>query len=1099
MIKKLTMFIVCMILSAGLAYAQTNIKGTVVNAEDGEPIVGATVKVVGSAVGAVTDINGAFSLTVPAGHSQIEVSYVGMQSKTVRATNGMKVLLIPDENVLDEVMVVAFGTAKKSAYTGSAKVVDAADLQKVQVSSVTNALAGAVAGVQLTTQSGAPDATSTIRIRGFSSLNAGKDPLVIVDGAPYTSPMSTLNPADVESMTVLKDAASTALYGARGANGVIIITTKTAKKGRDAVVNLDAKFGWNTRALQQYDIVTDPAQYYEMQYEAVKNYYMYENGYDLESAWKATNEVLTGTSSNGGVGYDIWELPQGQMLIGINGRLNPNATLGKRVTYKGEEYLVTPDDWMEVGQRTGQRQEYNLSVSGSSDRSTFFASLGYLNNEGITDASDYERMTGRLRADYQAKKWLKVGANLGFSHFDSNSLGNNGSSTSTGNIWAFTSQTAPIYPAYVRTADGKVKLDSNGIGMMDYGNGMNAGFVRPWISDANPILDSQLNTRNREGNTASANGFVDIEFFKGLKLTVNGTYNLHERRYTYVYNPYYGQFDSTGGTIEKQHIRDYDYNLQQILNYTTSINQQHNISAMVGHEYYNSLYYDLAAAKHGMFSQTNKELAGAANDDKGAYSSKDGYNVEGFFGRLLYDYEGRYYFQASLRRDGSSRFFRNCRWGTFWSLSAAWLLNKESFFNVDWVDELKFKASIGSQGNDAIDNYLYTDRYTVVNSSGNAGAYFAGRGKDDITWETNTNFNVGFEFGLFKKLTGSLEYYYRKTTDLLFSFNTAPSIGYASYYRNVGDLYNTGFEFELNYNVFNTKNLKWDIHANIASVKNQITKIHDDLKTNYTFDKNGKVYYGYTSGSKMIAEDVSMYTWRYREFAGVNENGQSMWYKNVYETDEAGNTVWYDKNNHKIDNPDTYDGVKHEKVTGRETTTTYTEADYYVTNETSIPDFFGGFGTTLAAYGFDFSINCSFSLGGKQFDGTYQQFMSSPTASSAGYNFHKDLLNSWTTEKANNSIPRFCFSDNYSAGASTRFLTNSSYLNIENINFGYTLPASLTRKAAIEALRLYLACENVVYFSKRKGFDPRQSYSDTTNATYYSPMRTFSVGLNVTF
>ena len=271
------------------------------------------------------------------------------------------------------------------------------------------------------------------------------------------------------------------------------------------------------------------------------------------------------------------------------------------------------------------------------------------------------------------------------------------------------------------------------------------------------------------------------------------------------------------------------------------------------------------------------------------------------------------------------------------------------------------------------------------------------------------------------------------------------------------------------------------------------------MKTNYTFDKDGNIYWGYTSGSFMIAEDVSMYTWRYKEYAGVDENGKSLWYKNVYEKDENDEIIYYDKNGNRIADPSNYEGVMHEKPVDRETTDTWSQGDYYVTHKTSVPRFFGGFGTTFQAYGFDLSVNTSFQIGGYQYDGTYQQFMSSPTSQNAGYNFHKDLLNDWSSENTGSNIPRMVFDDTYSAGGSTRFLTSSTYLNIENINLGYTLPASLTQKFQVNALRLYLACDNVYYFSKRQGFDPRQSYSETSNATRYSPMRTFSVGLNVTF
>ena len=1074
--KKLTMFFAFLFLSLGLAMAQTKVNGTVISQDDNEPVIGASVLVVGTNTGTVTDASGRFELTVPAGKKTLRITYVGMEPIEVSARPNMKIMLTSDQKALDEVIVVAFGTAKKSAFTGSAKVVGSDEIALSQVTSVTNALAGAVPGVQLTSASGAPGETSTIRIRGFGSLNAGKDPLIIVDGAPYSGDLGNLNPNDVESMTVLKDAASNALYGARGANGVIMITTKKAKYG-EATVTFDAKVGWNTRALQHYETIDSPEKYYEMQYGAVRDYYM-NSGYSEIDAWRKANENLFGPAAGGGVGYNVWTYPEGQYLIGRDGKLNPNATLGRVITYKDKEYLITPDDWEDEGTRTGKRQEYNATISASNEKSNFYASLGYLKNEGITQNSDMERLTARLRGDYQAKKWLKVGGNFNYTRFDYNSLSNNGSSSSTGNIWAFTSQIAPIYPLWVRDGEGNIKVDANGIKIMDYGTGSTStkddpGLTRPFIGDANPIQDVRLNTTNNEGNAVSGHGFADFTFYPGLVFTVNASFNLDETRSTWVYNPYYGQFDTTGGTVAKAHSRSFDYNVQQLLNYTTTIADHHNIGVMLGHEYYDRRYTYLYAVKSKMFSQTNKELGGAVVDGQNANSYKTRYNNEGWFARAQYDYDTKYFASASIRRDASSRFATDHRWGTFWSLGGAWLMNKEKWFNVSWIDELKLKASIGSQGNDNIDAYLYTDQYSISNSSGNIGTAFEAKGTEDITWETTTNFNAGFEFQLFKKLSGSLEYFYRKTSDMLFKFSVAPSLGYSYYWDNVGDLYNTGIELDLNYNILHTKKVNWDFHLNFAWLKNRITKLHDDNKVSTVYGTDGTEYNGYVDGNNYVAEGLSIYTWYIKDYAGVNENGESMWYKNTF--DDDGN--W----------------------TGRETTTTYSQADYYVVDDTTVPNFYGGFGTSVQAYGFDFSINCSYQLGGKQYDGTYATFMSSPSSNYAGYQFHKDLLDAWTATNPTSDIPRFMFGDQYNGSYSTRFLTNASYLNIENINFGYTLPTKWTKKAMIEKLRIYLSCENVGYFSARKGFDPRQSYSATTNATRYSPMRSFSLGATFTF
>jgi len=1069
--RKLMLLLACLFVGIGLVTAQTRtVTGVVISEEDGQPVIGASVRVENTQLGAITDVDGKFQIAnVPSSAKTLVISYIGMESQTVTIKPNLKVVLRTNSEMLDEVMVVAFGTAKKSAFTGSATVVDSEKLEQSQVTSVTNALAGAVPGVTLTSNNGAPGSTSSIKIRGFSSINAGNDPLIIIDGAPYSGDLSNLNPSDVESMTVLKDAASNALYGARGANGVVIITTKKANQKGDAVVTFDAKWGANTRALQHYDVITDPGQYYEMHYGAMKNYYMNVMGMSDQAAWKEANKNLFG--SNGGLGYNVYTVPQGQYLIGQNGKLNPNATLGNVVSYRGEEYLLMPDDWENIGTRTGLRQEYNFSVSAANDKSSFYVSLGYLGNEGITEGSDLKRLTARLKADYQAKPWMKIGGNMSYARFDSNSLGNNGSSSSTANIWAFTTQLAPIYPAYIRNADGSIKVDGNGFQMMDYGSGVNAGMIRPWISDANPIMDNKLNTQNAEGNAMTGNGFIDITPLPGLKVTLNGTFNLDETRFTYVYNPYYGQFDSTGGTVSKSHQRTYDYNLQQLISYTNSFGRN-NFDILVGHEYYDYRLYYLGASKSNMFSQDNKELSGAVIDGQAASSYKERRNNEGFFGRLQYNYDERIFGSASIRRDASSRFAPDHRWGTFWSVGAAWLMNKESWFDLGWVQELKLKASLGSQGNDNIGDYRYTDVFNIINSGGNIGTSFNSKGTEDITWETNTNFNVGAEFQLWNRLTGSVEYYMRKTSDMLFAFSVAPSLGYSSYYDNVGNMVNSGVEIDLGINIFNTRNFTWDVNLNISTLKNRITMLDPDKKNTTEYTAEGKGYQGYTSGSFFIGEDLSMFTWRLKEYAGVSENGESMWYKNILD--------------------------ENENIIGRETTTDYSAADYYVTEETSIPKVYGGFGTTLKVYGVDFGINFTYQLGGKQYDGTYAQFMSSPTGTT-GYNFHKDLLNSWTPENTGSDIPRFQLHDQYSAASSTRFLTNASYLNIQNINVGYTLPTSWTKRLAINSLRLYMSAENVFYWSKRKGFDPRQSYDTTTNATYYSPMRTISGGVTFQF
>ena len=1067
------MAFICM--GIGMATAQTaTVRGKVYSETDGEPVFGASVFVVGTSVGAGTDMEGNFTIeNVPATATTLRISYVGMTTQEVKILRDkpMKIVLVEDGLALDEVMVVAFGTAKKSAFTGSAKVVDAEILENTQVTSVTNALAGKVAGVQLTSSNGAPGSQASIKIRGISSINAGNDPLIIVDGAPYSGDLNNINTQDVESMTVLKDAASNALYGARGANGVIMITTKKGNTG-SAQVTFDAKWGVNSSALKKYNVISDPGHYYEMHYGALYNSYI-NDGMSAEQAWIKANNNLCDAPGNGGLAYNVYTIPEGEYMIGSNGKLNPNATLGRVVG----DYYLTPDDWEEVGTREGLRQEYNMSVAAANDKSSFYASIAYLENEGITYGSDMSRLTARLKADYNVKKWLKVGGNLSYTNFEYNSLGNNGNSTSTANVWAFTSQMAPIYPAYIRTADGKIKVDANGLEMMDYGDKTNAGLTRPFINKANPIMDNKLNTKLSEGNALTAHGFANITFCKGLTLNVNATANLDETRQTYVYNQYYGQFAANGGTISIGQSRYYNYNLQQILNYSHTFASDHNLDVTLGHEYYRSETKELSASKSNLFSSDNKELAGAVVDGQSAYSASDAYNNEGWIARLQYNYAERAFASASLRYDASSRFHPDHRWGEFWSAGAGWLINKENWFKASWVDELKIKASIGQMGNDNIGNYRYTDRFTITNSGGKIGTSFAGKGTEDISWEKNTNFNVGVEFSLFKRLSGSLEYYRRKSTDMLFAISVAPSLGYTSQWANVGDMTNSGVELEMNVNIFNKKKLNWDVFFNISTVHNNIDMLHADNKEDSLFGFDGTEYKGFFDENMshfFFSEGISMYTWRLKKYAGVDKKtGEALYYKMV--KDENGNFV---KN---------------------ETTTDWSKADYYLIEDAStIADFMGGFGTSFGAYGFDFSINCSFQIGGKGYDSSYARFMSSPTTS-LGYNYHADLQDAWTLENNTSEIPRFVYGDQYTAATSDRFLTDASFLNIENINIGYTLPSLWTKKIGVSSLRLYASADNVFYVSKRQGFDPRQSLTGGSSAANYSPMRTISGGVTIKF
>ncbi|MFR9526343.1 MAG: SusC/RagA family TonB-linked outer membrane protein [Rikenellaceae bacterium] len=1070
MVRKIVLsLIVVLSMTFGVFAQNKQVSGSVFD-ESGAPVVGATIIIEDTHAGTTTGADGSFAISAPV-DGVISVSYVGYVSQSVQIAGRTKLafVLVADATLLDDVVVVAFGTAKKEAFTGSAKVVESDEIGKVQSTSVANALIGRVSGVQTTSSSGSLGSSPSIRIRGFGSMSTtvNSEPLWVVDGVPFSGDLNLINTADIESMTVLKDAASNALYGSRGANGVIMVTTKKASRG-EAKVSFDAKMGVNAKATKNYDIVDNAGEYYEMHYAALKNSRT-NSGYDEAYAhqWAASN--LTG-NSNGGLGYNVYSVPEGEYLIGSNGKLNPNATYGNIVTGSdGTEYLLQGDDWMEEAYQTGVRQEYNVNISAANERSSFFASIGYLDNEGIIEKSSYERLTTRLKGDYQAKDWMKVGGNFSFTKYTSSS-GNDeeGESGSSANVFAYTSL-APIYPVYIRDANGNIMIDEYGYQMYDYGDAANYPNSRPYLIGSNALQGAWLDEELYEGNAMSANGFADFDLTSKLRLTVNGGMSLDEYYYTSLANPYYGQFAPTGGYIYKVHDTEMNYNLQQLLNYNDSIGD-HTFGVLLGHEYNVEESSYIWGVTSNIFSTDNLELSGAVVDGQSAASSKSTYNTEGYFFRGQYEYASKIYASASFRRDASSYFHPDHRWGNFWSVGAAWILSKEDFMSETsgWLDMLKYKISYGSQGNDGIGSYRYTDTYSLANNAGEIAVLFNTKGNEEITWETNANFNTGIEFSMYQgRFGGNVDYFNRKTTDMLTWFSVPTSLGYSGYYDNVGDMVNRGVEIELYADIIRTQDFTWSFDINASFIRNEITYIAEKNKT-MTVDGSD----GYYSGSYWYGEGCSLYTLYMRTYAGVDQaTGSSMWYMDVENEDGS---------------------------ISKETTTNYSEADLYM-QDTALPDVYGGFSTSIRYKGFDASIAFTYQIGGVVYDSGYAQYMTSPTSASVGSNYHVDLYDSWTPDNTNTDIPRFSYGDAYSASMSSRFLTDASYLNISNINVGYTLPQDLTKSIGLNMFRIYLACDNVAYWSQRQGLDPRYSFTGSTNYSNYAPIRTISGGITLEF
>ena len=1067
------MILASMFLMVGVALAQTKVSGTVTSQEDGQPVIGASVLVVGTQVGTVTDADGKFSLTCPAGKSTLRITYVGMEPLEVSARPNMRIVLTSDQTALDEVLVVAYGTAKRSAFTGAATQVKSDVISRRQVSSALDALAGAASGVQVTQYNGQPGTDPTIRVRGIGSLSASSNPLYVVDGVPYDGKITSINPADIESMSVLKDASASAIYGARGANGVVIITTKSAKRGEDAKVTFNARLGVNKRGVPNYDVLEDAGDYYEKYYRALYNEKFYSAaGGDVAAAHAYANNNLFSQ-----LGAKVFTVPTGETLIGTNFKLNPNAKLG----YVEGNYYYTPDDWYdEMYNNNNLRQEYNATVSGATDRMTYYMSLGMLDEKGIINSSEYRRYTGRLSADYQAKEWLKVGANFGYAFEKQGAPGAQNSWGSSGNSFYIADNIAPIYPLYVRNADGTNKIDDMGITVMD--TGTNTNWKRKF-SAGNPLIDLTLNSYNLERSSINAKGFALIDLpLEGLRFNANISANIYDIRENNLYNPHYGTSSSSGGSVNVGHYRRIGINHQYLLTYQHSFGD-HNVDLLAGYENYHMKYQTLETSKQNLYLDNVAELDNAIAYPSSPVSNTIDYTTCGWLFRAQYNYQEKYFASASYRRDGSSRFASGHKWGNFGSFGVAWMISKENFMEStkSWLNELKIKASIGQQGNDALmydgalNYYPAEDRYKVSDVNGIAVPVFdAYKGNRDITWETSTSTNIGIEFSMFKnRLSGSIEYYNRSTKDMLYYRPVAVSLGYDSYPVNEGSMYNRGVEVQLSGTVFKTKDVSVELNANLTTLKNKITEYPQVMK-----------------GSMLIREEGgSIYESYLKSYAGVWHGDESEY---SFGKDFDKSTLVLGDGLYYVD-PDNGDYT---------VTNVYNDAKQAHQGSTA-PKAYGGFGLTATAYGFDFSVQFAYQLGGRLYDHKYQGLMSSNGGT--GHNWSTDINNAWSPENPNSNVPRLDTGVDDEQRNSNRFLVSSNYLCMNNITLGYTLPKKWLSAIKLSNVRVYITGDNLALWSKRKGLDPRRSltmgvstlgggYSDT-----YAGLKTISGGISVTF
>ena len=1003
------------------------------------------------------------------------------------------------EKELDDVVIqVAYGAAKKSTLTGAVSQIESTDIEKRPATSVTSALEGTVAGVQVNSTFGQPGSSPSIIIRGFGTVNGGNGaPLYIIDGVPFGGNPSDLDANDIESISVLKDAASCALYGNRASNGVILITTKKGK-GEKMHFNLNIKQGSYALGMKDYKTL-NANQFMEASWMSLRNARMTSKGEDAATAGAFANEHLIsdelylsiyknaisssfGADNRGLFDEDGKLLPTVEMLPGYADDL----------------------DWIDQATRTGYRQEYNLSGSQATEKSDYYFSVGYLDEKGYLKNSGFDRLNGRVNLNIRPNRWIKAGINLSGSHQNIDyTTGDN--TLSLTNIFYTGRFMAPIYPVHLHENGGNYLLDSYGNKQYDTGSYTDAEgnnvTTRMQYPGKNTIWENELNKNRTVRNTGEAIAYVDFNFLNDFTFTVKGDLNLRSDKNTTYYNSSVGDGLAANGRLQKREYSYKNYTFQQQLKWAHTFGD-HSLSVLLGHENY-SLNYDytnLVKSNEALVGSTNLSNFATMEQEQG-YTMR--YRTESYLGRVRYNYLERYNVEASFRRDGSSRFAKGSRWGTFGSIGANWIVSKEAFMqNLSWVNFLKLRADWGQVGNDAGASYnayksLYSSAFTY---QGNPAYIMSQIGNDQLKWETGESWGIGLEARLFDRWNLNVEYFDRKNKDLLFNVYNPLSAGstnlkdYSSTItQNLGTIANRGFEISTDVDIFRNKDWRVNLSANATFIKNKVTKLPEQNKD------------GIIDGEYKIEEGKSRFEFYTYTYVGVDQ----MTGKALYKADLENGKVLGGEDGKQViaGNPEGTD-ISKEVVC--------INGNYYVNAIThalkeyhgsAMPTVYGSFCPTVSYKSLTFSALFTYSLGGKVYDDIYRQLM---TTTTTPHNYHEDIMKSWngvpegmTEDSPNriwaNGVPQINSEQSSDNNAiSSRWLTSANYLVLKNLYLSYDLPKEWTRAIYMEGIRVNLSCENVFTSTKRRGMNPQQSI-DGYQYNYLMTPRVFTIGIDVKF
>ncbi len=1009
---KVGMLVCASILAANAAYAnypssnelltvtqQTGkIKGTIVDSKTGEPVIGASVKVKGTKLAAVTDLNGEFELNTHA-NATLQISYVGFKETEVKASNGMKISLEEDTESLEEVVVVGYGTQKKESLTGAMANIKGEKLKDITSATVENMLNGKVSGVYVAPGSGRPGSTGAIIIRGQTSINGATAPLWVVDGVIVGNSAGDLNPDDIETMTVLKDAASTAIYGSEGANGVVVVTTKQAKHEKMSI-SLSAKAGLSTLNRGNLEMM-DGAEFYDY----------YKSFQNVES-----------------VNFPRWN----------------------------EDLRNSNFDWFKLAKKTGSTQDYNLTLNGGSQNIQSMFTLGYFKEEGAVKGYDMNRYSTRIKVVYKPYEWLTIKPNISGSRTNDKDK-----QYSVGAMYSMMPWDSPY--------------DENGNLVPNY----YAGWVN---SKATNYLNDLAAGDYSTSTTYDLSGGLDFDIQIAPWLTFSSVNN-----YSYYNSQTHGYYDPKSSSGEGVNGRTTEYNYTSTRRYTNQLLRfkkswgKHNVNALLAYEFndYEMKYTDVYAT--GFISGFEDFMTAAKPEMANGY--RTAWAKQSYFTQWRYDYDSRYYGELSLRRDGRSNFGSNNRYGNFFSVSGAWNINNESWFKADWVDQLKLRAAFGSVGNVPTSLYPSYSLYSVgATYNENPGALISQIGNKDLTWEKTYTTGVGVDASFWQnRLHATLDYYIKNTSNILYQVPVTGLVGVTSIWKNIGKMRNTGIELTVGGDIIRTKDLTWNVTANISHNSNELRDLYKqrDANGNYVVKpvliSDGTSIAGTAQRILEIGEPVD--TYYMKEWAGVNpEDGKPQWYMD----DANGNKV---------------------------VTDSYSKASYYKCGKAS-PDVYGSFSTSLFYKNFDLQANFGYSLGGQIYSYYRQEFDSD--GAYAGDRNQMKLQKGWSRWEKPGDIathPRAMYNNQDKGNlASSRYLESSDYLKLRSLTLGYNFDL---KKYGIQTLRLSVSGENLFTITDYSGVDPELpagtndkgvlSVTNTGGTSVYPAVRKFMLGVNLTF